>query len=287
MNFQRMLIEGIQNIYEVSLAEAMNATMEIMDILKKEKIKIPKDAPFIDVKPHPDQPDKFVYVTDAKSKKVIMMKFSKFISKLVKSSSPGISEKDLQKIQRSTGERMKTIGGDFSEYTFEIWKKPSDAYKASNYCKSTVASEGKAGLVSCMTGKASYLKMYDATKDINEFVMLDKKKKIVARAVLWKNILIGGGKGVFLDRIYFAKEEHKLGMMKEAGKNGWYNRTRQSYSDKDKISKKGSSKSAKMMFYVPLDKFTSHPFLDTMSYALYDTEKKAFCLSNVPADELN
>ena len=276
---QIVLAETLRDVFHFSIRESISSSMEILDILKSEKIKIPKDAPFQDIKPHEKMPDKLVYYTDSKTKKVGEMSFSKLMTKIV-SLDPDVKPNDVNKIVIRITDKFKNKFRPENLFKFEEWKKVSDAYKSSNHISSGTLKE------SCMNNKP-YLKMYDDHKNISVVVMLNEDGKIVGRALLWKDILLGGSKVTFMDRIYTSKNEYEVPMKEYAGKNGWFNRKVQSYTEKEQLEKNGSGKSGQLLFYIPLDEYNTHPYMDTMSHACYDTDKKEFCLSNVSVDKLN
>lgn len=261
---QIVLAETLRDVFHFSIRESISSSMEILDILKSEKIKIPKDAPFQDIKPHEKMPDKLVYYTDSKTKKVGEMSFSKLMTKIV-SLDPDVKPNDVNKIVIRITDKFKYKFRPENLFKFEEWKRVSDAYKSSRHI-STGTLKG-----SCMMNdKQQYLSMYDDEKDISVVVMLNDDGKIVGRALVWKNIFLNGSKITFMDRIYTSKNEYEVLMKEYAGKKGWF-----------------TGKSGQLLFYIPLDEYQSFPYLDTLSFACFDTEKKEFCLSNVPVDKLN
>jgi hypothetical protein len=86
---------------------------------------------------------------------------------------------------------------------------------------------------SCMaaTYKNEFMDFYAVNDDKVSMLILysdDTKKKIDARAILWKPDIINNKKNtngeLFLDRIYFNRQEHKNIMEKYADVKGWYYR---------------------------------------------------------------
>lgn len=277
---QVVLAEAFRDVFNCTLRESISSSMEILDFLKDEGVKIPKDSPYTDIKPHEKEPDKLVYAKDEKTGKIVIMKFSKFLTNIL-STDNTIPESKINKIVIELTDKFKFKFRPQNLFKFELWTKVSNAYKTSNY----IGNTGTLG-DSCMNNKP-YLDIYDDTKNIKCLVMLDNDDKIVARALVWENILLGTSKITYMDRIYSAKNEYVVNMKEYAGQQGWYNKKMQSFENKTGLEKNGSGKDGKLLFYVELDKYKTHPYMDTMTYCAYDTKTKEFCLSNVPTEELN
>jgi len=277
---QVVLAEAFRDVYHCTLRESISSSMEILDFFKKENIKVPKDAPYSDIKPHEKEPDKLVYAKDEKSGKVVIMKFSKLLTNLL-SAGGDIPEPQINKKVIELTDKFKFKFRPQNLFKFELWPKVSKAYKTSNH-------ESKSGSLgeSCMNNKP-YLDMYDDNKKIKVLVMLDNDNKIVGRALVWEDILLGSSKVTYMDRIYTTKNEYEVNMKEYAGKEGWYNRKMQSFQNRTSLEKNGGGKDGKLLFYVELDKYKTHPYCDTMTFCFYDVEKKLFGLSNVPVEELN
>ena len=173
--------------------------------------------------------------------------------------------------------------------TFEIWSNVPAVYNKSNLEQSgdMIAKAGGDEMLlgSCMNDREGP-KFYGKYKNkVKALVMLSENKKIVARALLWTDVLIDGKtKTEFVDRVYAIGRLFEEKFKEYVREKGYLHRTITSLQEGNEyITNKGKKK---MIIEMPgLDEHSSYPYIDTFFYALYDTEKEQFFLANRPHTE--
>lgn len=137
---------------------------------------------------------------------------------------------------------------------------------------------------SCMSPseRNDYMDLYAINDDKISMVILysdENRDKIDARSILWKPDIIDGEKNIkgrlFMDRIYFNKQDHKNLLQKYAENNNWYYKSSNNSSIDGLISNSENKKTDKTKFVlnnikIPLNK--KFPYADTL--AVFDIDTK-------------
>ncbi len=138
---------------------------------------------------------------------------------------------------------------------------PSNKVKYA-YLEANYARKGKGCLgYSCMRGKAKQkaLNFYEKN-GVEIAVILDSKNKILARALIWRNVIISNLKNpvTYMDRVYYSSES-QLGLFINFAKNEGFKH----YND---------SKSRHEQMYIKditVKNITHLPYTDTFNYLYY------------------
>lgn len=130
---------------------------------------------------------------------------------------------------------------------------------------------------SCMSSeiKNHFTDLYTINSDNISMVILysdDDKEKIDARAILWKPDKINGEDNIkgdlFMDRIYYNKQEHKNILQKYAEKNNWYYKKTNNSVVSSKIYNPYTKKEEQIIFEIVELKIPEHrkfPYVDTIA----------------------
>lgn len=173
-----------------------------------------------------------------------------------------------------------------SEYTFTATFEVvsgSDItkyYHWSTYANSNTASLGN----SCMRHSSceDYFEIYE--KNCDMLIAKNNQDKIVGRAILWREVVLGNGDKVkFMDRIY-GNDMTIRAFKTWAMQNGYYHKLYQSYSENFAIvAPDGNSSESNMKTYVVGGPFELLPYMDTFKYT-NDRNEAKFCLNNTEGD---
>lgn len=130
---------------------------------------------------------------------------------------------------------------------------------------------------SCMRGdeQQEYMSFYHNFCNVNLLVLLDKSKQVLGRAILWKNVKIGGVVyPYFMDRVYVCKDSYFSSFFKYAKENGFIYKAEQNYHNGiEFINPNGSyitDRNVSVPYSASLYDVPYFPFIDTFKYASSD-----------------
>lgn len=131
---------------------------------------------------------------------------------------------------------------------------------------------------SCMRGvNSSYFKIYEDNENVEMLCLIDKKDKLIARAIVWKNVKIEyNGKtyiGTFLDRIYSCRDSFEIAIKNYCKNKCWWYKTLQGIG-RTSISNGYDILSNptiifKMGTNINWEKLRRYPYVDTMAFFGY------------------
>ena len=159
-------------------------------------------------------------------------------------------------------------------------------YDCTNY--NTSHGDDTELIQSCMASskKNEYMDFYAVNDDRVQMLILyssEKKDKIDARGILWKPDTINGKENtegrLFLDRIYYNKQEHRNTLRRYADLQGWYYKHNGIYDPKTKETESVSF----ALKNVKISPSHTFPYMDTLDYFLPDTNT----LTNDTSDHKN
>ena len=207
MQFKRFINEINDNVLvtllleSYDLSEALKIAKEIEQVLKRRRLKIPKDVKGLK-SVNLSKNDKLLSIEKDNRKKEEIK-----IGKVIRTLYPDISDKDLKNIVMD----LKSIDTDTEEenpYEFKAYKDVTKWYGGK------IPKD-----MGCMKGKCELTEFYDNEKDI-EVLILFKDGRPLGRALLWKKVK--GIPSYYIDRPYPSIDEGiKALYRKYAAENGY------------------------------------------------------------------